>query len=92
MPMPGRAGVELIGHLAAGNYPRKVVVMSGSDPRYSPDDFDHRHDARPLGRWDAGRNRAVAGNAFAEQIERQVAAQVEMIDPDETIGALHRRR
>jgi DNA-binding NtrC family response regulator len=32
--MPGRDGVELIGHLAAGNYPGKVVVMSGSDPRY----------------------------------------------------------
>jgi DNA-binding response OmpR family regulator len=32
--MPGRDGMELIGHLAAGNYPGKVVVMSGSDPRY----------------------------------------------------------
>jgi DNA-binding response OmpR family regulator len=32
--MPGRDGVELIGHLAAGNYAGKVVVMSGSDPRY----------------------------------------------------------
>lgn len=32
--MPGRDGVELIGHLAAGNYPGKIVVMSGSDPRY----------------------------------------------------------
>lgn len=32
--MPGRDGVELIGHLAAGNYSGKVVVMSGSDPRY----------------------------------------------------------
>jgi DNA-binding response OmpR family regulator len=32
--MPGRDGVELIGHLAASNYPGKVVVMSGSDPRY----------------------------------------------------------
>ena len=32
--MPGRDGVELIGHLAAGHYPGKVVVMSGSDPRY----------------------------------------------------------
>lgn len=32
--MPERDGVELIGHLAAGNYPGKVVVMSGSDPRY----------------------------------------------------------
>ena len=32
--MPGRDGMELIGYLAAGNYPGKVVVMSGSDPRY----------------------------------------------------------
>mgnify|MGYP003575897289 CR=1 FL=1 len=32
--MPGRDGLELIGHLSAGNYPGKVVVMSGSDPRY----------------------------------------------------------
>lgn len=32
--MPGRDGMELIGHLAAGNYLGKVVVMSGSDPRY----------------------------------------------------------
>jgi DNA-binding response OmpR family regulator len=32
--MPGRDGVELIGHLAAGNYPGSVVIMSGSDPRY----------------------------------------------------------
>jgi FixJ family two-component response regulator len=32
--VPGRDGVELIGHLAAGNYPGKIVVMSGSDPRY----------------------------------------------------------
>jgi DNA-binding response OmpR family regulator len=32
--MPGRDGMELIGHLSAGNYPGKVVIMSGSDPRY----------------------------------------------------------
>ena len=32
--MPGRDGMELIGHLAAGGYPGKIVVMSGSDPRY----------------------------------------------------------
>jgi DNA-binding response OmpR family regulator len=32
--MPGRDGMELIGHLAAGNYTGKVVIMSGSDPRY----------------------------------------------------------
>jgi hypothetical protein len=32
--MPARDGVELIGHLAAGNYPGRVVIMSGSDPRY----------------------------------------------------------
>ena len=32
--MPGRDGLELIAYLAAGNYPGKVVVMSGSDPRY----------------------------------------------------------
>jgi hypothetical protein len=32
--LPGRDGLELIGCLAAGNYPGKVVVMSGSDPRY----------------------------------------------------------
>lgn len=31
--MPGRDGLELIGHLAASNYPGKVVVMSGTDPR-----------------------------------------------------------
>jgi DNA-binding response OmpR family regulator len=32
--MPGRDGLELIGHLSAGQYPGRVVVMSGSDPRY----------------------------------------------------------
>jgi len=32
--MPGRDGLELIGHLSASKYPGKVVVMSGSDPRY----------------------------------------------------------
>jgi DNA-binding response OmpR family regulator len=32
--MPGRDGVELIAHLSAGNYRGKVVIMSGSDPRY----------------------------------------------------------
>jgi DNA-binding response OmpR family regulator len=32
--MPGRDGMELIGYLAAGKYSGKVVVMSGSDPRY----------------------------------------------------------
>lgn len=32
--MPGRDGVELIGYLEAGNYPGKVVIMSGTDPRY----------------------------------------------------------
>lgn len=32
--MPGRDGEELIGHLSAGNYPGKVVIISGSDPRY----------------------------------------------------------
>jgi DNA-binding response OmpR family regulator len=32
--MPGRDGMELIGHLAAANYPGKIVVMSGSDPSY----------------------------------------------------------
>lgn len=32
--MPGRDGMELIGYLAAGNYSGKIVVMSGSDPRY----------------------------------------------------------
>jgi DNA-binding response OmpR family regulator len=32
--MPGRDGLELIACLAAGKYPGKVVVMSGSDPRY----------------------------------------------------------
>lgn len=32
--MPGRDGMELIGYLAAGNYPGKVVVMSGTDARY----------------------------------------------------------
>lgn len=32
--MPGRDGMELIGHLAAANYEGKVVVMSGSDPAY----------------------------------------------------------
>jgi len=32
--MPGRDGMELIGHLSAGNYPGKVVIMSGTDPRY----------------------------------------------------------
>ena len=32
--MPGRDGVELIGHLSAGGYQGKVVVMSGSHPSY----------------------------------------------------------
>jgi len=32
--MPGRDGVELIGHLAASNFTGKVVVMSGSDKSY----------------------------------------------------------
>ena len=32
--MPGRDGVELIGHLSAGGYRGKVVVMSGSHPSY----------------------------------------------------------
>ena len=32
--MPGRDGLELIGHLAARNYPGQVVVMSGADPMY----------------------------------------------------------
>ena len=32
--MPGRDGTELIGQLAAGNYPGKIVLMSGADPNY----------------------------------------------------------
>ena len=32
--MPGRDGMELIGHLSARNYPGQVVIMSGSDERY----------------------------------------------------------
>lgn len=32
--MPGRDGLELIACLAAENYQGKVVIMSGSDPRY----------------------------------------------------------
>jgi DNA-binding response OmpR family regulator len=32
--MPGRDGLELIGYLSASNYPGKVVIMSGTDPRY----------------------------------------------------------
>ena len=32
--MPGRDGLELIGHLAASNFAGKVVVMSGSDKSY----------------------------------------------------------
>jgi DNA-binding response OmpR family regulator len=32
--MPGRDGLELIAHLASANYDGKVVVMSGSDPRF----------------------------------------------------------
>jgi DNA-binding response OmpR family regulator len=32
--MPGRDGMELIGYLSAANYPGKIVVMSGTDPRY----------------------------------------------------------
>jgi DNA-binding response OmpR family regulator len=32
--MPGRDGLELIGYLSAGDYSGKVVLMSGSDPRY----------------------------------------------------------
>jgi len=32
--MPGRDGLELIGHLAASNFSGKIVVMSGSDRSY----------------------------------------------------------
>jgi DNA-binding response OmpR family regulator len=32
--MPGRDGMELIGHLAANHYAGQVVVMSGADPMY----------------------------------------------------------
>ena len=32
--MPGRDGVELIGHLAAAGYSARLAIMSGSDPRY----------------------------------------------------------
>jgi DNA-binding response OmpR family regulator len=32
--MPRRDGMELIGRLAAGSYPGKVVLMSGADERY----------------------------------------------------------
>jgi CheY-like chemotaxis protein len=32
--MPGRDGMELIGDLSAGNYPGKLVIMSGTDPKY----------------------------------------------------------
>jgi len=32
--MPGRDGMELIGYLAMGNYPGRIVVMSGSHERY----------------------------------------------------------
>jgi CheY-like chemotaxis protein len=32
--MPGRDGTELISQLAAGNYPGKLVLMSGADPTY----------------------------------------------------------
>jgi len=32
--MPGRDGLELIGHLAASNFGGKIVVMSGSDKSY----------------------------------------------------------
>ena len=33
--MPGRDGMELIGDLSAGNYPGKLVIMSGTDPKYN---------------------------------------------------------
>ena len=32
--MPGRDGMELVGDLSAGNYPGKIVIMSGTDPKY----------------------------------------------------------
>jgi len=32
--MPGRDGVELIGHLAVAGYSARLAIMSGSDPRY----------------------------------------------------------
>ena len=32
--MPNRDGLELIGHLAARNYPGHIVIMSGKDERY----------------------------------------------------------
>lgn len=32
--MPGRDGLELIGHLAANDFTGKIVVMSGSDKSY----------------------------------------------------------
>jgi PleD family two-component response regulator len=42
--MPERDGMELIGLLAAKSYAGKVVVMSGSDPRYIQM-FGHRQNA-----------------------------------------------
>jgi DNA-binding NtrC family response regulator len=32
--MPDRDGLELIAHLAKGNYAGRLAIMSGSDPRY----------------------------------------------------------
>ena len=32
--MPGRDGMQLIGHLAAGGYKGKIVIMSGSGTEY----------------------------------------------------------
>ena len=32
--MPGRDGMQLVGVLAAGNYPGKIVIISGSDQSY----------------------------------------------------------
>jgi YesN/AraC family two-component response regulator len=32
--MPGRDGMQLVGVLAAGSYPGKIVIISGSDQSY----------------------------------------------------------
>lgn len=49
--MPGRDGVELIRYLAAGNYPGRIVLMSGSNPLYIQMSFEI---AKARGLWVAG--------------------------------------
>jgi len=69
--MPGRDGMELIGHLAAGSYPGKIVVMSGSDPRYIQMSSTI---AKTRGLWVAG----TLAKPFRKQTVRELLVSLSM--------------